>query len=88
MNLQKIRHQILTLIKSQTNIINSSQSFRQYIASCQRKGVNNEETVVQPFTISFLKILNYLNQHNLTIEEIQRGNKLDFHSDKFIVLYL
>jgi len=85
MNLQKIKHQILTLIKSQTNIINSTQTFRQYIATSQRRGVNNEETVVQPFTISCLKILNYLNQHNLTIEEIQRGNKPDFHSDKFIV---
>ena len=84
MNFPKIKQQILTLIQSQTNIIHSTQTFRQYIERCQRKGLSNEETVVQPFTISFLKILNYINQHNLTIEEIQKGSKPDFHSDAFI----
>lgn len=85
MELNKISKEILTLIKSHTNIINPSQTFREYASKCQRKGINNEENVVQPFTISFLKILNYINQHNLTIEEVQKGNKPDFHTDIFIL---
>jgi len=83
-NKRKIHAEILALIKSQTNIVNSSQSFRQYVSKCQRNRTNNEENVVQPFTISFLKILNYINQHNLTIEETKKGNKPDFYTDGFI----
>ncbi len=85
MDIIKIHEEILTLIKSQTNIINSAQTFRQYTAKCHKKGINDEENVVQPFTISFLKILNYINQHNLIIEEVQKGNKPDFHTKTFIL---
>ena len=85
MDIRKIHKEILTLIKSQTNIINSAQTFRQYAAKCHKKGINDEENVVQPFTISFLKILNYINQHNLIIEEVQKGNKPDFHTKTFIL---
>lgn len=81
MDIGKINEEILILIKSQTNIINSTQTFRQYVNNCQKRGTNDEENVVQPFTISFLKILNYINQHNLLIEEVQKGNKPDFHSE-------
>lgn len=72
MNLVKVHQEIITLIKSQTNIINSNQTFRKYIEKCQKNGINNEENVVQPFTLSFLKILNYINQHNLESEEVQK----------------
>ena len=85
MDIQKIKQEILSLITSQSNLIHEAQTFRQYIDKCQKKGINNEETVVQPFTISFLKILNYINQHNLTIEEVQKGNKPDFHTPTFIL---
>ena len=85
MDLVKVHREIITLIKSQTNIINSNQTFRKYVEKCQKNGINNEENVVQPFTISFLKILNYINQHNLESEEVQKGNKPDFHSDLFIL---
>jgi len=85
MNIGKIKQQIKKLILSQSNIINETQSFRKYILKCRKNNINNEETVVQPFTISFLKILNYFNQHNLIIEEEQKGNKPDFYSDKFIL---
>ncbi|MFW9873643.1 MAG: hypothetical protein ACFFG0_11100 [Candidatus Thorarchaeota archaeon] len=85
MNTGKIESEILVLIKSQSNIINESQSFHQYIARCYRNNINNEEKVVQPFTVSFLKILNYINQHNLIIEDVQKGNKPDFYSDNFVM---
>ncbi len=85
MDEKKISEEIFTLIKSQTNIINYSQSFRKYVQLCQKNKINDEETVVQPFVSSFLKILNYINQHNLTIEEVQKGNKPDFHSENFIL---
>jgi len=85
MEIERIRQQIATLIYSQSNIINEEQPFEKYIANCRKNNMNNEETVVQPFTISFLKILNYFNQHNLTIEEEQQGNKPDFYSDRFIL---
>ena len=85
MDIRQIHNEFLILIKSQTNIINSSQTFRQYIARCQKRGINDEENIVQPFTISFLKIFNYINQHNLIIEEVQKGNKPDFHSATFIL---
>ncbi|MFX1450549.1 MAG: N-6 DNA methylase [Promethearchaeota archaeon] len=87
MNTTQICEEITTLIKSQTNIINSTQTFRRYVSDCKRKGINNEESVVQPFIISMLKSLNYINQHNLTIEEAQKGNKPDFHSSTFILEY-
>ncbi|KKK43421.1 MAG: hypothetical protein Lokiarch_27130 [Candidatus Lokiarchaeum sp. GC14_75] len=32
-----------------------------------------------------MKILNYINQHNLYIEDVQKGNKPDFHSDLYIL---
>ena len=85
MDTNQICEEILTLLKSQTNIIDSTHSFRQYVSNCQRKGLNNEESVVQPFAISLLKSLNYINQHNLIIEEVQKGNKPDFHSKYFIL---
>jgi type I restriction-modification system DNA methylase subunit len=85
MDIERIKQQTTTLIYSQSNIINETQSLQQYISKCIRKKINNEEIVVQPFTISFLKILNYFNQHNLTIEEEQKGNKPDFYTDKFIL---
>lgn len=85
MDAKKTTEEIITLIKSQTHIINPNQSFRQYVQKCQRRNINDEENVVQPFTSSFLKILNYINQHNLFIEEVQKGNKPDFHSDTFIL---
>ena len=85
MNIEKIASEIFTLIKSQSNIINKNQSFRQYVDRCYRNSINNEEKVVQPFTISFLKLLNYINQHNLIIEEVQKGNKPDFCTDNFVM---
>lgn len=85
MEIERIKQQLTTLIYSQSNIINEEQPFEKYIAKCRRNNINNEETVVQPFTISFLKILNYFNQHNLTIEEEQEGNKPDFYSNTFIL---
>lgn len=85
MDVKKTTEEIITLIRSQTHIINPNQSFRQYVQKCQRRSINDEENVVQPFTSSFLKILNYINQHNLFIEEVQKGNKPDFHSDTFIL---
>ncbi|MBD3215030.1 MAG: N-6 DNA methylase [Candidatus Lokiarchaeota archaeon] len=85
MDIEKIKQQLTTLIYSQSNIINEEQPFEKYVAKCRKNNINNEETVVQPFTISFLKILNYFNQHNLTIEEEQQGNKPDFYSDTFIL---
>ena len=85
MNLVKVHQEIITLIKSQTNIINPTHTFRRYVENCKKNGINNEENVVQPFTISFLKILNYINQHNLESEDVQKGNKPDFHTDMFIL---
>lgn len=85
MDIQKITEEIRTLINSQTNIINIDQTFRGYVQNCKKRGINDEESVVQPFTISFLKVLNYINQHNLFIEVVQKGNKPDFHSDGFLL---
>ena len=85
MNTAQVCEEILTLIKSQTNIIDLTHSFRQYVSNCKKRGLNNEESVVQPFAISLLKSLNYINQHNLIIEEVQKGNKPDFHSTEFIL---
>ncbi|MCP6719016.1 MAG: hypothetical protein KJI71_02145 [Patescibacteria group bacterium] len=85
MDIQRITEEISTLINSQTNIINKNQSFRVYVQKCKKRSINDEESVVQPFTISFLKVLNYINQHNLLIEVVQKGNKPDFHSDRFIL---
>ena len=61
MNVQKITNKIKELIGSQTSIINSTQSFRKYVEKCQKRKINNEEKIVQPFTISFLKLLNLIN---------------------------
>jgi len=85
MDIQRITEEIRTLIKSQTNIINTNQSFQFYVQKCKSRNINDEESVVQPFTSSFLKILNYINQHNLFIEDVQKGNKPDFHSDRFLL---
>jgi len=85
MDIKTISEEILTLIKSQTNIINPDQLFRRYVQQCRKNKSNDEESVVQPFTSSFLKILNYINQHNLYIEDVQKGNKPDFHSDLYIL---
>ena len=80
-----IKNQVISLINSHTSIINQSQSFRQYLEKCRREGIDNEESIVQPFVISFLRYLNYINQHNLSIEVQEEGNKPDFYSDEFIL---
>ncbi len=85
MDKSKIKEEIINLINSHTSIINQEQSFRKYVSKCQRENKNNEESIVQPFTISFLRLLNYHNQQNLTIEEESEGNKPDFHTSKFIL---
>lgn len=81
----KIKSEIIELINSQTSIINQTQSFRQYIEKCRRQMIDNEESIVQPFTLSFLRIINYINQHNLTIEVQEERNKPDFYTEKFIL---
>ncbi|MHA1755344.1 MAG: HsdM family class I SAM-dependent methyltransferase, partial [Promethearchaeota archaeon] len=85
MDIENLKKQVIKLIFSQSSIINESQNFEQYIYKCRSQNLNNEETVVQPFVISFLKLLNYFNQHNLIIEERQYGNKPDFYSENFIL---
>ncbi|MHA1147766.1 MAG: N-6 DNA methylase [Promethearchaeota archaeon] len=79
------KEEIISLINSHNTIINKEQTFRQYVRKCQKENINNEESVVQPFAISFLKILNYYNQKNLYIEDVGEGNKPDFHTDSFIL---
>ncbi|KKN57208.1 hypothetical protein LCGC14_0564540 [marine sediment metagenome] len=79
------KEEIISLINSHNTIINKEQTFRQYVLKCQRDNINNEESIVQPFAISFLKILNYYNQNNLFIEEAEEGNKPDFHTESFIL---
>jgi len=81
----RVKDQLIKLTNSHTSIINQSQSFRQYIEKCRSQKIDNEESIVQPFTISFLRFLNYINQHNLRIEIREDGDKPDFYSDKFIL---
>lgn len=84
MNKSQLKKDLIKLIDSHTSIINPSHSFHQYIAKCQRNQLNNEENIVQPFALNFLELLNYVNQHNLVIEEEEKGNKPDFHSNSFV----
>ncbi|GAH38918.1 unnamed protein product, partial [marine sediment metagenome] len=58
MNPENIKKNLIELINSHTSIINPSQSFRQYIEKCQRNHENNEENIVQPFTLNFLGLFN------------------------------